>query len=350
MILRSEVLGTPIWHDCRTGFGDMLRRALVDRPVIAALGPIYDKDPAEDLLAPFHRSSRETGWTLEESGSVPESFLERARTLRTAAIDVVGARLESLHADLIDWARAGLVLEIARRRGIEVAGRGMMRPNWKLNGTVTGRFGCEPVHGKDSEGRSWAFNPLSLGPDDRWRIRPSDAIREIAVLDFRGMDVCSMISIVPGLFEIYNGHPDPHQRTAELTGLTREEAKLGFLSWAYGAALEPRLIDAFVKAFPPVRQFTRGMEHGDFPRMVQMTSALAFRAALSRALPLLVTENHIPMFAVHDELTIDSSPLGLDRIDSVVKALESGASDRIGVPYRVGVSTGYTYADAKSVH
>lgn len=348
-MLRNRVRSTPIWHDCRTGFGDMLRRALGNEPVIAALGPIYESDPAGDLMAPFLRSARETDWVLEEDRLVPKSFLDKACVLRGERIDLVSDRLGDMHDDLVDWARAGLVLEVARRHGVNAAGRGLMRPSWKLNGTVTGRFGCEPVRGKDRDGRPWTFNPLSLGPDDRWRVRPSDAVREIAVLDFRGMDVCSMVSIVPGLAAIYDGHVDPHQRTADLTGLSRDDAKIGFLSWAYGVsfAAAPQVGLAFDRVFPQVREFTRGMDHGDFPRMVQMTSALAFRAALSRALPQLVTEQYIPMFVVHDELTVDSSPIGIDRISGLSSALESGASDRIGVRYRVGVSTGYTYDDAK---
>lgn len=330
----------------------MLRRALNGEPIIAALGPIYERDPAVELLAPFHRSVEETGWFREEGQLAPDSILGRTCKLRGDEVNRIVDRLEPIHDDLVDWARAGLVLEVARRRGIDVIGRGLLRPNWKLRGTVTGRFGCEPVRGEDSDDHAWVFNPLSLGPDDRWRIRPSDALREIAVLDFRGMDVCSMVSIVPGLAETYDGHPDPHQRTAELTGLSRDNAKQGFLSWAYGAsfAAAPDVGRAFDRSFPSIKEFTRGMEHGDFPRMVQMTSALAFRAALSRALPLLVVERYVPMFAVHDELVVDSTVLGLDRISDLTDALEGGASDRIGVRYRVGVSTGYTYAKAKSVH
>ncbi len=324
----------------------MLRLALNGVPVIAAHGPIYDTDPAGDVLAPFIRSATESGWPISDEGMlVPDHVLERVRRMRTEALDV--ERFESAHDDLVDWARAGLVLEVSRRHGIVAMGRGTLRPSWKLCGTVTGRFGVDPVRGP-----GWTFNPHSLGPDDRRRIRPSDHTRMIAVLDFRGMDVCSMISIVPGLSDVFSGHPDPHQRTADLTGLARENAKAGFLSWAYGAsfAASPLVGRTFDESFPQVRDFTRGMEHGDFPRMVQMTSALAFRAALSRALPMLVGNNHVPMFTVHDELVLDCSEIGLDSIGQLVHILESGASDRIGVSYRVGVSTGYTYEEAKSVH
>jgi hypothetical protein len=332
----------------------MLRRALRGIPVIAGFGPIYETDPGEVLLAPFRRSAIESGWEgLEESGLAPDSVLGAVREMRSTAVDSFGDRLLEEHGDLVDWARAGLVLEVARRHGVNVIRRGLLRPNWRLRGTVTGRFGVEPLRGFDRvSGRNWVFNPLSLGPDDRPLIRASDACRQVAVLDFRGMDVCSMVSIVPGLAEIYAGHDDPHQRTADLTGLTRAAAKQGFLSWAYGAsfAAMPEVGRAFDVTFPSVKAFTRGMDHGDFPRMVQMTSALAFRAALSRALPMLVGMHHLPMFVVHDELVVDCSELGLDMIGGLVSELESGASERVGVSYRVGVSTGYTYGEAKGVH
>lgn len=350
MRLNAQLEGTPIWHDCRTGFGGMLRRALADQPVIAAFGPIYETDPAGSLLEPFRRSARECQVELEEFDLAPDWCLIRCHQLRSAAIDPV--RLVDCHDSLVDWARAGLVLEIARRRGISVTGRGLLRPNWKLRGTITGRFGCEPVKGEDTDGSLWFFNPLSLGPDDRRRIHPSDSARQIVVLDFRGMDVCSMLSIVPGLSDVYAGHSDPHQRTADLTGLSRSDAKQGFLSWAYGAsfAAAPGIGEVFNRTFPMVREFTRGMQFGDFPRMVQMTSAVAFRAALSRALPLLVGERYFPMFAVHDELTVDSTNAGVYAISDLVDSLRTGASERIGVPYDVGVSIGCTYEEAKDAH
>lgn len=333
----------------------MLRRALTNQSIIAAFGPIYNIDPAAGLMAVFHRTAHETGWSCEEDGLVPDPVLDRARNLRTAAVRTASERLEVVHDDLVDWARAGLVLEVARRHGIHVIGRGILRPNWRLNGTVTGRFGCESTRGND--GKSWSFNPLSIGPDDRMRIRPSDACRNIAVLDFSGMDVCSMISIVPGLSRIYDGSWDMHQRTADLTGLPRHIAKQSFLAWAYGSSIESDVMGKFNETFVPIREFVSGLEHGDFPRMVQMTSAVAFRAALSRALPLLVSNDMIPMFSVHDELTIDCSDMGLSALrvrdgtgEGLADALESGASKRIGVPYHVNVSVGYTYEEAKNGH
>lgn len=339
-----DIKGNPVWHDCRTGFGDMLRSALLDIPVIAAHGPIYEKDPAEEILAPFRRSAAQTDWVLEEIQLAPKEILEKARLVRTKEVERLLGEFSSDLDVLYDWSRAGLVLEIARRWGVNVFARGILHLNWKLKGTVTGRFGCDSI--KD---QNWMFNPLSLGPDDRWRIEPRDFDRHIVVLDFKGMDVCSMISIVPGLAEIYDGYPDPHLRTAEITGLSRENAKQGFLSWAYGASFAafPKIGKAFDDSFPFVKSFTKNKSHGDFARKVQETSARAFRAALSRALPLLVTEDHIPMMAVHDELSIDSKIDSMNSIDKIVCALESGASDRIGVPYRIGMQTGSNYEEAK---
>ena len=54
------------------------------------------------------------------------------------------------------------------------------------------------------------------------------------------------------------------------------------------------------------------------------------------------------MFTVHDEVALDYSERVSDRLGEVAKALEEGASQRIGVPYRVGLSTGNTYEKAKN--
>lgn len=337
----SFALGTPIHHDVRGSFGELLREALNGHMIGVALGPLYQEDPAAEVLRPYRRSAIEAGYAgiTSDEELAPDEVLERVRVERSAKI--WGLDVGPLE-EFDDWARAGLVLEIARRRGVHVGGRGVLHVDWRLNSTVTGRFGAETVRG-----RGWAFNPLSMGPEDRRRVRPSDHTRHVAVLDFKAMDVCSMISIVPGLREKFEGHPDPYQRVADITGLTRDKAKLTFLTWAYGGVVDPYELDRMHEHFRPVHDFTKGLPHGDFPRMVQSVSAIAFRAALSRALPLLTGEQLIPMFVVHDELTLDSSELGLDRLKDVAKAMEAGASERVGFPYRVGVSTGYTYAEAK---
>jgi hypothetical protein len=222
---------------------------------------------------------------------------------------------------------------------------------------MTGRFGCEPVRGEIG-GVRWSFNPLSLGPDDRWRIRASDAVRHIAVLDFKAMDLCSMLSLVPGMGERYVDAIDPHLRTAEIiTGgmgdpslsllPIRDAVKKEIFVHAYGGE---SAIKEELEHYLPELQYLRAMPQGEAGRLVQTQSAIAFRAALSRVLPHIVRELHhyIPMFTVHDELVLDCSELGLDRIGEVVSLLEAGASERVGVPYRVGVSTGYTYEEAKS--
>jgi len=358
--LSIELLSVPVWHDCRSGFGEMLRRALLGSPVIAALGPLYHVDPAEAIVAPFARSAVETDWIITSEQLVPLETMERVRALRDSECIRSFDRLKQggsplwfeggsqVVSDLVHWARAGLVLEIAHLRGINVLERGLLHPIWKLRGTATGRFGVEPARGTCPDGTRWTFNPLSLGPDDRIRIRPNGPDRKICVIDFRGMDVCSMISLVPGLSETYAGSTDHHQRTSELTGLSRDDAKLYFLSWAYGASLSRSISDVFDRTFPMVREFIRGMEHGEFPRTVQAVSSLAFRSALSEALPLLVGDDVVPMFTVHDELVIDCNAVGLESVPGLIIALETGASNRIGVPYRVGLSSGQTYDEAKS--
>jgi hypothetical protein len=337
-----------VYHDVRGSFSELLRYALSGEPALAALGPIYSEDPAASLLAPFSRATRESGWhDWGEETMVPPHVLEAARQLRTSAAFAPfrDGQDERRVSDIDDWTRAGLVLEIATRSGIHVTGRGKVHVPWNLRGTVTGRFGCEPVRGP-----GWSFNPLSLGPDDRWRVRPSDAVRTVAAIDFRAMDVVSMTALIPSLADVVGDYPDPYTMIAEETGtsLARDMVKLNFLTWAYGGQVDRDVSEMFRSSFPGVVAIAFGMEHGQFPRLVQSTSALAFRAALSRALPLLTTPWIIPMFTVHDELTLDCSEWGLDRIKEVTQALEQGASERIGRPYRVSVRTGYTYEEAKA--
>ncbi len=331
----------------------MLRRALRDEPVIAAHGPLYEEDPAEQLLAPFRRTARETGWRLQdERWLAPQSVLDKAQDLRDRAAVAASSSLGFDHyvTDLVDWARAGLVLEIGRRYGIPVTGRGLLRPDWRLKGTVTGRFGCEAVRSEDGSDR-WHFNPLSLGPDDRWRVHPSDAVRRIAVLDFKAMDLCSMVSLVPGLRERYQeGMQDMHSHTLRLLGGSwgdpglRDAVKEQLFIHAYGGE---SVIRRELETSIPELDWLRALPHGEGARAVQARSALVFRAALSRVLPELTGFHHRPMFVVHDELVLDCSEIGCDLIRDVVGLLEAGAAARVGVQYRVGVSTGYTYEEAK---
>ncbi len=342
MRLGHSAHGIPTFHSVREDFGEVARLALRDEAVIVALGPIYDADPAETLLAPFRRSCIETEVEpANEAQLAPDWALVEAERLRSAA--VAGSELG--HSDdLANWARAGLVLEIARRRGVHFGSR-VAHFNWKLRGTVTGRFGCETFRTPTGEG----INPLTMNEEWRKRCRPSAAEREIVVLDFKAMDVCSMAALVPEFASRLNRHPDPYTRITELmdTNLDRDLIKLNFLTWAYGGVADFDLGAKFRATFPEIFDFARPLEHGDFPRMVQTVSAQAFRSGLSRALPLLTGDRTIPMFCVHDELALDVSPAGLDQIHDVAWALEQGASQTIGSPYRVGVSTGYTYFEAK---
>jgi hypothetical protein len=361
MRLGADLLGVPVWHDCRNGFTEMLRHALDGDAIVAAHGPIYETDPAEALLLPFRMTARETGWdAVDERWLAPEHILEQSRILRDRAVASFPAAYDHMIADMSDWARAGLVLEIARRAGVNVTGRGVLRPVWRLKGTVTGRFGCDPVRGFEGA-KAWTFNPLSLGPDDRWRVRPSDAVRHIAVLDFKAMDLCSMISIVPGLkFRYRHLMADPHSGTAVLLaggrsfdegwvpdGTIRDDIKRELFVHAYGGR---SLLAYEFRQFIPELAFLTSLPEGEAGRRIQTQSAIAFRAALSRVLPTIVSQLHhyTPMFAVHDELVLDCSEVGLDRIrEEIARPMEEGASERIGVAYRVGITTGYTYAEAK---
>ncbi len=341
-----------VYHSVRESFGPLLRATLVGEKVSAALGPMYDTDPGEKHLAPFIRSAKESGldpeW-LEGSSLAPSWVLERVKGIRIGRVD--GWNMDALDKDweeAVEWTRAGLVLEIASRRGIHLSDGLMAHVKWKMKGTVTGRFGVE----------AGGYNPLVIARERNegrgqyalWRSRivPSGPNREIATIDFRAMDLCSMIAVTPGLAEKYQGTTDLHGRTAEIVGIDRDVAKIELFIHAYGG--RSKYAKEFEARLPELRWI-----HGSSKEeasanacLVQKTSARAFRAALSKALPLLTGEDIRPMFTVHDELTLDVLRGHKDGLSLVTKALEEGASERIGVPYTVGMSIGRNYAEAKA--
>ena len=333
--------GRVVHHNIREDFGRLLRLALYNTPVYVAHGPIYENDPAAETLQPFIRSAKEAGIDPEEMTSeqlAPELFLQRACELRMKLIDDWAE--EALPADwakVEDWTRAGLVLEIARRRGIPLRGGGKEHVRWKLKGTVTGRFGVDG-----------GFNPLVIPATRRHQIVPSAEDRSIVVFDYRAMDLCSMISVTPGLAERYAGAHDLHQRTAEIMDLARYIAKRELFVYAYGG--NSYYSNDFAHRLPELR-FIRGTSHLESAanaQLIQRVSADAFKAGLSRALPLLTSDECLPLFTVHDELVLDVDDYHIPGIWAVGKALQDGASERIGVPYTVGVKTGKSYAEAKA--
>lgn len=363
--------GGALMHSVHDSFAGLLSLTLRGKTAIAALGPIYTADPAAGLLLPFIRSAVETGWQVDPDTLAPKEVLERARKLRReqTALNVTLLFDQSEgFKELIEWTRAGLVLEVCRANGVNYAGRGQIRVPWRLNGTVTGRFGTEPVRGD-----GWTFNPLSLGPRDRVAITPRSPDRRIAVMDFRAMDLCSMVSLVPGLAAKYDQPepvavawdgvpvPGPKNRIADLHAITvkhlfghdyslhdypkiRAHVKEQIFVHAYGGNSDLRR--DFQEKLPEL-DWLRQKPHGEGARLVQAQSARAFRAALSEALPLLLQPEVMPLFTVHDELALEYSETHSLELAKVAMALERGASQRIGVPYRVGVSTGLSYEEAK---
>lgn len=341
-----------LYHSVAGSFRELLSQALLGKTVGVALGPIYRVDPAEELVRPFLRADAEAGWRswcLDCSG-IPHHIWTQVRMLRQGAVESWLEKGVPEHKNvgtLNDWARAGLVLEICRRRGINVIGLGRVHVDWKLNATVTGRFGARTVEGK---GPSWqqGFNPLTISMSRRHLIVPSDKGRIICVMDFRAMDLCSMISSVPGLDKRYEGSTDHHKTTAQLLfgdpvpPELRELCKREIFVHAYGG--ESVLRSDFEEKLPEL-DWARRQER--FPQMVQEVSAQAFRGALSEALPNLLGDGIVPMFTVHDELVLD---VGEDQVAGCLDlcaTLERGARRAVGVPYFVEPKFGSNYAEAK---
>lgn len=335
-----------IYHTLnRISFPNALKTALCGEPVGVALGPIYREDPAHELLAPFVRSAEQSGWRFDEHSGVPDWIIPKIAELRSSAI----ANRTISDEDLDDWGRAALVLKIATLRGIPVQGWKTLHPEWKMNATVTGRFGVESIRGAE-----WpkAFNAMTIPRDRRHLIVPSAPGRSIWTIDFKAMDVCSMVTIVPGVNIRYKGAQDMHERTAQLlfekeivTPEERETAKAEIWVHAYGG--HSNLKHLFEKNIPELDWF-RSLPHGEGARRIQSASARAFRAGLAFSLEFLTGETAMPMFVVHDELVLDVSDELSEIVNTIALRMRLGAERRMGKPYMTSVSRGATYADAKS--
>lgn len=340
-------------HDVSESFGDLLRQALKDHRerIGVALGPIYRDDPAEKLLFPFMRADVETGWSTKPKfpDGLPPHVGEEVLRVRQEYVDTWFENTPwwgdpKNDEDMIDdWTRAGLILEICSRRGVNIRGFGKAHVKWRLNGTETGRFGASYTVNKSAAFPN-GFNPLTIPKAERNLVVPSKGGRLVGVIDFKAMDLSSMLALVPGLGRKYEGSWDHHMRTAEILGVERDVAKEQIFTHAYGG--QSTIKEQFEKFLPELNN-VRSAPHGQFPRQVQTLSAKAFRAGLARALPLLLGDDVIPMFTVHDELVLDVDEGSLDNAVEVADALQEGASDRIGVGYMTSLKWGLNYAEAK---
>lgn len=348
-----------LFHDVRESFSHLIRHALKGHRVGVALGPIYEQDPAQEVLLPFRQADWHTGWIERHSDGTPVHVADRVRKLRQGAVDrwlESGPWWDGTDREecVIDhWTRAGLVLEVASRRGVNVRGLGVVHPRWRMKGTVTGRFGA----GSCGTSLDWehGFNPLTIPEGKRHLVVPRTGGRMVCVMDFRAMDLCSMMALVPGLKERYGEvKGDPHGRTLELLwGLDpqqhpalRDSCKPEIFVHAYGG--ESKVRQDFERAIPELTEIRKNDHDGQFARRVQSKSAEAFRAALSNALPDLIWDSVVPMFAVHDELVLDVHDGGVEECVDIAGKLADGASEAIGVDYFVGPKFGLNYAEAKA--
>lgn len=325
----------------RISFPNALRSALSGCSVGVALGPIYKEDPAEDLLAPFRRAADQVAQRFDFWQDCPPWAIAKASDLRAEA--VAARTIDDAELDL--WGRSALVLKVATIHGIKVAGWRTLHPEWRLNATVTGRFGVETIRGSD-----WSFNAMTIPRDRRHLIVPSAPGRMIYTIDFKAMDVCSMVSLVPGIAGRYRGATDMHERTAQLlfakdhvSPEERERAKAEIWVHAYGGNSDLRQL--FERNIPELG-WLRGLPHGDGARLIQATSARAFRGGLALSLDMLTGDHIKPMFVVHDELVLDVED-GFTA-STIALRMRLGAERTIGKPYQTTMSCGSTYADAKS--
>ncbi len=347
----------------------LLGSALSGQRIVAAHGPIYEDDPAATILAPFSRSSAAAGWSPELMPAIaPDWVITLARKARTDAVRTWSSetRATSGWLEMLDeWARAGLVLEIASRLGVHVMGLGVAHVGWRLKGSETGRFGASPEPNLRSHTWPGGFSPLTIPDHCRHMVVPSGPDRRVCVIDFKAMDLVSMLSFDRDLAIRYGDHDDQYARTVELlfgpgqapTIQTSESTydvtetdddvrnivKREIFVHVYGgSSILSSQFDEMIPELSGIRSLGIGAVH-----KIQTRSSQAFRAGLSRALPLLISGDVRPMFAVHDEIVLDVLSGHESRAEEVAMALEAGASERIGRPYKTRVSWGATYEEAK---
>lgn len=343
-------------HSVDDALDELLEATATGQQFVAGLGPIYRQDPAASVLEPFRRSAEASGWSaIGEQGLAPDWALKRARGLRS---DACSRWLDKSSADdrltAVEWTRAGLVLGVASRRGFKFGGR-QIHPRWDLNATITTRFGSST---EELPFSPWRICPLRIAAEHRRMVRPSSPGRHIAVMDFRAMDLCSMLSLpnAGALRARYDGSSDYHFRTAQLlwgrddvAAAERELAKEQLFVYAYGGRSE--LHDVFEARIPELKliRALNDNEPGEAARVVQRRSAETFRTALSAALLLLTSDAVAPMFVVHDELVIDvdSGHAALLEASGVAAAMESSATRATGVGHAVDISVGDDYGSAK---
>lgn len=310
---------------------------------------IYEKDPASSFLDPFRRSQDYSGYgPLDPEALAPKWALERADEIRN---DLGSYLLESKAVNIqsaIRCTRALLVHVIASKAGWRFDGE-IFHPDWWANGTETGRFGVSSFK-RIRASRVRSISPHRIWEEDRCFVVPSAPDRQIAVLDFKAMDLGSMISMVPELLQRYQSLgpiTDLHQRTAELLGenVTREQAKLELFRHAYGGKSE--LAQLFRDRIPELVWFS-SEPAANAGRAVQTKSSEVFKSALSRALPLLTSLEAVPMFTVHDELVLDveGGRNGAVWASEVAHEMERGAAE-LGSPCKVEVKIGSDYGAAK---
>lgn len=337
LTVMTDVGKFDVVHDVRSNFITLLRDALADVPIGCCLGPIYDQDPAEKLLKPFLRSREISGNYLAEGpGLFPDWIGHRVYESRQRyldSLDPISSR------DLQDWSRAGLVLEICRISGFRITREGFSHVDWRLNGTKTGRFGIGPA------GSGPIVNPMCMKMKERARVIPRGPGRLIVRADYNAIDIRSVLAMFPELRKRFDGYTDLHARTADICGIDRDDAKIHFFRHFYGGFSEfAKVLD---DAFPELRG-VRSLPPGEFARCVQSVSARAFRAGLSRALPLLTGDLIVPMFTVHDEITLDVHRDALSQVPGVLQALEEGSSERLQMNYLVNAQSGMTYEASRS--
>lgn len=332
----------------------LLSEALKNNYIGAALGTLYEVDPAANIISAFENSAKQTGYKI---ASIPEDVLKRVKTIRSNV-----ANISTLDSSILnEWTRSGLILSLCKTN---INGFGFVKNRWRLKGTSTGRFGCESVNifsvfrsGLDPvvcfDINDWKyFSPLAIPKNKRKYIIPFSSKDKLAVIDFSSFDLFSMMSIVPGLKERYESFGGPLHQIENLYTLTSElvfgnSSKKDFMktdlfTYVYGG--NSRFADVFEKRIPELAKF-RSDNAG---KIVQQVSATAFRAALSNALPHIVSNGINPVFTVHDELVLNYSEYSENKLNDIKLAMEKGASQRIGVPYRTKIKiNGNSYEEVK---
>lgn len=324
------------YHSIRQNQYEVFNDLKNNKNFIVCSGPVYKTDPAASLIEPFIKSCEISNYKFDESiipKGIQQSFNDNRKSYIEKSIN------QNDINNLLNWSLYAAVLENAYINGVSV-GINKLHVDYVLNNTITSRDGYVTTHD---------FNPHFITNEFSHYIKPSDYLRNVVILDFKAMDVFSMMTLFPSVSKFFEDTNDPYSVISSMCSIERKEAKISFLKWAYGGKISSDIEVKFINNFNEIFECSRKLQHGEFARTVQTVSSIIFRASIaSVAKELIFSKHFIPMFTIHDSIILDTSDYGIENIKTVIDKMEQKTFTESGIKYRISLNCGYTYFEAKN--